>query len=113
MGLYLFLAIRVIQASVNEGGREPCLQDSERTEHNNGESSKENYFKNSAGKPSGPGYLPDCIEERDSAISAWDIGSSNLFLRSGERLGILRPFQKYFFSKFKTEIISIFHSGYS
>ena len=75
-----FFAISVIQASVNKGGREPCLQDSERTECNNGESSKENFLKSSAGKPSGPGRLPNCIEEMASAISAWDIGSSNFLL---------------------------------
>ena len=45
----------------------------------NGESSKENFLKNSAGKPLGPGHLPDCVEEMASAISAWDMGSSNLF----------------------------------
>lgn len=65
-----------------------------RTEHSNGESSKENFLKNSAGKPSGPGHMPDCIAEMASAISAWDMDSSNFFLMSDERLGILRSFRK-------------------
>lgn len=70
-----FQAITVIQASVNDGEGQPCLQDSERAKHNNGEISKQNVFKNSA---VGLGNLPDCIEEMAKAISAWDIGSSHL-----------------------------------
>ena len=42
------MKFNIIQASVNEGWREPCLQGCERTERNNGESSNENLFKNSA-----------------------------------------------------------------
>ena len=78
----------------NESRRETCLQDSDRTEHNCGESSEEHVLKNSARKQLEPGLLPDCIEEMATTISACDMGSASLFLKSYECLEILRQLKK-------------------
>lgn len=87
-------AMKVIWAMENDSGRETCLQDSDRTEHNCGEWSGENFFKNSARKQLGPGHVPNCIEEMATTISACDMDSSNLFLKSYESFKILSLLKK-------------------
>ena len=76
--------MRTIRASFIDGGSEPCLRDSVRTVVKKGDRSVENFLKNLAGKPSGPGDFPDCIDDTAWAISVWDRGVSNPFATSGD-----------------------------
>ena len=75
-------------------GKEFVTKDSSNTDNKRGDNWSENFFKNSVGKPSGPGDLPLCMAPIADIISLTEKFLSSSAESSSLTEGIFRDLKK-------------------
>lgn len=111
-GSLSFFNIRDIVAWRNVGGSMPDCYDLLNTFSNHGDNLSAKVFKNSAGKWSGHGHFPFCIDIRAHLISPTVKGSSSPEDVSGSMDGMFKDLKKFSYCVSSDELSEVYKEAY-